>query len=251
MADYTFNYSLLFINHRLINLSVDCPWDLSPQGWFPVPTPGSRRRAVLFLPSYQRPRTRLSGGSTSLLLLVTCKDSTWDWGVWPQCPQSHLASQVVPPWSCPGTVIPSVAHCDSASSCGAQFFISQAFINSENREAAGDRWVRSVSVMVQDCEEVERGLLRLGRKSRRGCEGGMHNLLVCTPSAPWRDWCVYTAVRIFLKSPFWSSFLSLPSNKSLHNKFMCNDWKFCTEKQNIKILLEPAHMLGNIKSSLN
>lgn len=37
MADYTFNYSLLFINHRLINLSVDCPWDLSPQGWFPVP----------------------------------------------------------------------------------------------------------------------------------------------------------------------------------------------------------------------
>lgn len=41
--------------------------------------------------------------------------------------------------------------------------------------------------MVQDCEEVERGLLRLGRKSRRGCEGGMHTLLVRTPSAPCRD----------------------------------------------------------------
>lgn len=97
MADYTFNYSLLFINHRLINLSVDCPWDLSPQGWFPVPTPGSCRRAVLFLPSSQRPRTSLSGGSPSLLLLVTYKDSMWDWGVWPQCPQSqpHLPA-------CPG-----------------------------------------------------------------------------------------------------------------------------------------------------
>lgn len=32
--------------------------------------------------------------------------------------------------------------------------------------------------MVQDCEEVERGLPRLGRKSRRGCEGGMHNLSI-------------------------------------------------------------------------
>lgn len=76
-----------------------------------------------------------------------------------------------------------VLRTDSASSCGAQFFISEAFTNSENREAAGDRWVRSVSVTVQDCEEVERELLRLGRKSRRGCEGGMHTLLVCTPSA--------------------------------------------------------------------
>lgn len=55
----------------------------------------------------------------------------------------------------------------------------------------------------------------------------------------------------FFLSPFKSYFLSLPSNNSLHNKFTCNDWKFCTEKQNIKILLEPVHMLGNIKSSLN
>lgn len=118
MADYTFNYSLLFINHRLINLSVDCPWDLSPQGWFPVPTPGSCRRAVLFLPSYQRPRTSLSGGSTSLLLLVTCKDSTWDWGVWPQCPQSHLPPRLSRPGAAQGlsslvlhtvTLLPHVA----------------------------------------------------------------------------------------------------------------------------------------------
>lgn len=84
MADYTFNYSLLFINHREINLIVDCPWDLSPQGWFPVPTPGSHGRAVLFLPSSQNPRTSLVWGQTSLLPLVSCKDSMCHWGVWLQ-----------------------------------------------------------------------------------------------------------------------------------------------------------------------
>lgn len=73
MADYTFNYSLLFINHRLINLSVDCPWDRSPQGWLPGPSPGSHRRTVLFLPSYQSPRTSLSGGSAGCSYWSPCK----------------------------------------------------------------------------------------------------------------------------------------------------------------------------------
>lgn len=64
MADYTFNYTVfsLSTNRRQINLSVDCPWDLNPQGWLPVPTPGSLGRALLFLPSSQSPRTSLSGG---------------------------------------------------------------------------------------------------------------------------------------------------------------------------------------------
>lgn len=76
--------------------------------------------------------------------------------------------------------------------------------------------------------------------------------LLRSSSAAQYGCCVDTAVRVFFfLSPFKSYFLSLPSNNSLHNKFTCNDWKFCTEKQNIKILLEPVHMLGNIKSSLN
>lgn len=163
--------------------------------------PGSRRRAVLFLPSYQRPRTSLSGGSTSLLLLSPAKTAheTEERGL--SVPRANFASQVVPPWSCPGTVVPSVAHCDSASSCGAQFLFHK-LLPTQNigrqLEIGGlgvfQWWCR----IARKWKEGSWGW----RESRRGCEGGMHTLLVCTPSAPSRDCCVYTAVRIFLKSPF-------------------------------------------------
>lgn len=80
---------------------------------------------------------------------------------------------------------------------------------------------------------------------------GMHALSRLQPLHSLVRLVCYTAVRIFFYHLLKSYFLSLPSNSSLYNKFTCNDWKFCTEKQNIKILLEPVHMLGNIKSSLN
>lgn len=113
MADYTFNYSLLFINHRLINLSVDCPWDLSPQGWFPVPTPGSLAAAEELFSSCLLTRGQ---GQVCLGEALACScwspaetaRETQESGL--SDPRANLASQAVPPWSCPGTVVPSVAH---------------------------------------------------------------------------------------------------------------------------------------------
>lgn len=126
---------------------MDCPWDLSLQGWLPVPTPGSHGRAVLFLPSSQSPRTACLGDTGHLP-----RQHLWLRSVAPVRSQPHQPG--LPPRSCPG--LPS--HC---SRLWPSFLIwrlvySKAFTNSENRGAAGGRGFGAFELWCGNVRELKK-----------------------------------------------------------------------------------------------
>lgn len=78
MADYTFNYTVfsLLTTGRLTSVwTVLETWTLRDGFWCPLLAATEELFSSAFLPE---PKDRLVWGS-----LVTCKDSTCDWGVWP------------------------------------------------------------------------------------------------------------------------------------------------------------------------
>lgn len=112
MADYTFNYTVfsLLTTGRLTSVWIVLETWVLRDG-FRCPLPAAMEELFSFC---LLPRAQGQGwlGKHSLLLLVTCKDSTCNWGMWLQWGAS-LTGQGLPPCSCLGTVTPRARDCYS------------------------------------------------------------------------------------------------------------------------------------------